>query len=69
MLRFTIRDVIWLTIGVALALSWAIDRTRLASRADELALKNKAVTAERDEAQAHAEEAWRILTHTVDTPE
>lgn len=69
MFRFTIRDVIWLTIGVALALSWAIDRTRLASRADEIALKNKAAIAERDEAQARAEQAWRILNHTVDALE
>jgi len=29
MLRFTIRDVLWLTLLVALALGWALDHWRL----------------------------------------
>ena len=68
MFRFTIRDVIWLTVGVALALGWAIDRNRLASRAEALSSKTDALTAERDEARAHGEEAWRILTHSLPGP-
>ena len=34
MLRFTIRDVLWLTLVVGLALGWALDRGRLADRAE-----------------------------------
>ena len=30
MLRFTIRDVLWLTLVVGLAVSWWVDRGRLA---------------------------------------
>jgi hypothetical protein len=29
MFRFTIRDVLWLTVVVALGLAWWVDRTRL----------------------------------------
>ena len=32
MLRFTIRDVLWLTLVVALMLGWGVDRGRLADR-------------------------------------
>jgi hypothetical protein len=32
MLRFTIRDVLWLTVVVALGVAWWIDRTRLMNR-------------------------------------
>ncbi len=30
MFRFTIRDVLWLTVVVALAVGWCVERTRLA---------------------------------------
>jgi len=30
MFRFTIRDVLWLTVVVGLAIGWGIDRGRLA---------------------------------------
>lgn len=68
MFRFTIRDVIWLTIGVALAISWWIDRNRLTSRLDSLTLENEARTAERDEAIADARRVvqyrtWRWPLH------
>jgi len=33
MLRFTIRDVLWLTVVVALAVAWRIDHSRLATDA------------------------------------
>jgi len=32
MFRFTIRDVLWLTVVVALAVGWANDRNRQAAR-------------------------------------
>jgi hypothetical protein len=36
MFRFSIRDVLWLTTVAALALGWAIDRSRLAQSNSEL---------------------------------
>ena len=38
MLRFTIRELLWLTVVVALLVAWAIDHQRLSSRDDEAAL-------------------------------
>ena len=35
-MRFTIRDVLWLTVVFALALGWWIDRTRQVARYDRL---------------------------------
>jgi hypothetical protein len=35
MFRFSIRDVLWLTVMVALVMAWWVDRSRLASRAKE----------------------------------
>jgi hypothetical protein len=34
MFRFTIRDLLWLTVVVALALGWWVDRSRLAEVAN-----------------------------------
>ena len=36
MFRFTIRDVIWLTLVVALILGWLIDRSLLANKIDQI---------------------------------
>jgi hypothetical protein len=52
-MKFSIRDVLWLTVVVALAVCWGIDRVRLqreASRALMLATHSRdaAVAAERD---------------------
>jgi hypothetical protein len=35
MFRFTIRDVLWLTVVVALVLGWCLDRGQLALRAQK----------------------------------
>ena len=35
MFRFTIRDVLWLTVVVALAVGWWIDRGRLVAEKNE----------------------------------
>lgn len=43
MFRFKIRDLIWLTVGVALVLAWGLDRTRLTSQGKRLMLDNKAI--------------------------
>ena len=37
MLRFTIRDVLWLTLVVGLAVGWWVDRDRRATENRELA--------------------------------
>jgi hypothetical protein len=36
MLRFTIRDVLWLTLVVAMGAGWWVDRGRLADRCEML---------------------------------
>jgi len=36
MLRFTIRDVLWLTLVVGLAVGWGLDRRRLEERYEAL---------------------------------
>jgi len=36
MFRFTIRDVLWLTVVVALGVAWWLEHTTLASLSDEL---------------------------------
>ncbi len=41
MFRFTIRDVLWLTVVVALALGWWIERTSLS--ASRLAIRVRAI--------------------------
>jgi hypothetical protein len=35
MFRFSIRDILWLTIVAALAIGWAVDRTSLAVLAQQ----------------------------------
>jgi len=40
MFRFTIRDVLWLTVLVALAAGWWVDRGRLAARISKQAYDN-----------------------------
>jgi len=35
-MRFTIRDLLWLTVVVALGVAWWVDRSRLAARIDRL---------------------------------
>ena len=36
MFRFTIRDVLWLTVVVALVAAWAVDRRRVTREREEL---------------------------------
>lgn len=43
MFRFTIRDLLWLTVVVGLAVGWWVDRTRLSDRlrkAQQVRLEN-----------------------------
>lgn len=36
MFRFTIRDVLWLTVVAAVSVAWGLDRNRLASQVQSL---------------------------------
>lgn len=36
MFRFSIRDLLWLTVVVALGVTWWLDRSSLVARVDEL---------------------------------
>jgi hypothetical protein len=49
MLRFTIRDVLWLTVVVALAVGWGVDRVRLSRQLASV--------------QESADTAWHALSH------
>jgi len=44
MFRFTIRDVLWLTVVAALAVGWWVDRTQLKQRMDGLIPDPKIIT-------------------------
>jgi hypothetical protein len=65
MFRFTIRDVLWLIVVVGMGVGWWIDRGIQRARADSLASDNAALVAEAKLQAGRAEEAWRILTETV----
>jgi len=45
MFRFTIRDVLWLTVVVALAVAWWVDRSQFVERNQSLAAKNEELLA------------------------
>ena len=64
MFRFTIRDVLWLTVLVALAVAWWLDRRSLESRfaAERLAAEEQFEKAlEKSRQQAHLQwQAERI---------
>ena len=36
-MKFTIRDLLWLTVVVALGVAWWVDRSQLTEKIDELA--------------------------------
>ena len=64
MLRFTIRDVLWLTLVVGLAVGWWVDRGKVArqcSAAIAGILRQQDETARQQEAAAH----WQNLAHSL----
>jgi hypothetical protein len=65
MFRFTIRELVLLTIIVAMGVGWWIDRGIYLSQAGNLASDNVARSAEVAKQTARAEDAWRVLTETV----
>ena len=48
MFRFTIRDVLWLTVVVALGTGWALDHSVLATRNTELAAERSFIEAQKN---------------------
>lgn len=67
MFRFTIRDLLWLTVVVALAVAWLLDlsrirqeRDQLAKRKAELASENKMWKAEADRASLQSQDAREL---------
>ena len=53
-MRFTIRDILLLTVIVAVATGWGLDRWRLARRAAELELKTKMLMVDAEVSRAEA---------------
>jgi hypothetical protein len=65
MIRFTIRDVLWLTVVAALMIAWWIDRSTHLSQARRLEHVNAELSADAKQQTERAEEAWRILSETA----
>jgi len=53
-MRFSIRDILLLTVIAAVATAWGLDRWRLARRVTDLELRNQVLTYEAQMLQAHA---------------
>jgi hypothetical protein len=64
-MRFTIRDLLWLTVLAALGIGWWIDRREQDRRVSELENANATLLLEAEKQALRAEEAWKILTETV----
>jgi len=48
-LRFTIRDLLWLTLVVALAVAWWMDRRRITEREDRVGTLQQVLSVQRIE--------------------
>ena len=59
MFRFTIRDVMWLTVVVALAISWWIDNKRIDTGVTNLENDRRLMQAEFDDKLSLLDEAQR----------
>ena len=55
MFRFTIRDVLWLTVVVALAVGWWIDQDRIRRHREALEASEQALADEREKLQIEAQ--------------
>jgi hypothetical protein len=63
-MRFTIRDVLWLTAVAALVAAWWVDHNAQRLRISALERSNADQSDEARKQADLAEEAWRILTET-----
>jgi len=62
-LRFTIRDLLWLTLVVALAVAWWMDRRRITEREDRIGTLQQVLSVNRIEAMpiTHVKSGQRRL--------
>ena len=58
MFRFTIRDVLWLTVVVAMGLAWLVDRQRASGEREELATVMENILDRHGEKVRHGENGW-----------
>ena len=61
MFRFTIRDVLWLTVVVALAVSWRIDSERINTGVTKLENDRKKVESDRQQMQAEFDDKLTVF--------
>jgi len=64
-MRFSIRDLLWLTILAGALAGWSMDHSRFSSRFAALAAENAKLRSATERAELRAEEAWRILSHST----
>jgi len=62
MFRFTIRDVLWLTVVAAVVVAWWVDRFQLSRRMGKLAAANSAMEKELHELQFYRDNKHLLLT-------
>jgi hypothetical protein len=63
MFRFSIRDVLWLTVVVAVLVAWRVDHSRITAEKQSLILQRDAdVANERRLANMRAREIWGGLS-------
>src|SRR5262245_22667977 len=70
MLRFTIRDVLWLTLMVAVLVAWRMDRHRITAAFDESTAKARAeieVTVKKEKSLRHEIELLGRLAQNRET--
>ena len=66
MCTFTIREISLLTLAAGLALAWWVDHRRLLGIVQKVEKQVQNLEREKDDALNRAEEAWRVLQHSVD---
>jgi hypothetical protein len=66
MFRFTIRELALMTLVVALAVAWWLDRRALVMMVDRTTRERTALTMELEQERDRWEQAYRILTHSLD---
>ena len=64
-LRFSIGDVLWLTLVAALVIGWSLDHLRQFRAASEMSAQMQSLSADLKEAQEIAEREWRVLNHSM----
>jgi hypothetical protein len=66
--RFTIRDVLWLTVVVALGVGWWVEHSRLTGRLQESQAALEKTQSERNTARSMVSELMTMLTDSGGWP-